>query len=98
MDFPLAGVAVMVHRKAGVIEDLKICLTGVSSAPVVVSKASELARGKSLTPELCALVVDASYDAAHPVGNLEATPSRRRSMVRLMTEEMLAAMQIELQE
>jgi CO/xanthine dehydrogenase FAD-binding subunit len=98
MDFPLAGAAVMVHRKAGVIEDLKICLTGVSSAPVVVSKASELARGKSLTPELCALVVDASYDAAHPVGNLEATPSRRRSMVRLMTEEMLAAMQIELQE
>jgi 4-hydroxybenzoyl-CoA reductase subunit beta len=91
MDFPLAGVAIMVNRKAGNIEALKICLTGVSSAPVIVSEASELAQGKSLTAELTALIADAAYKAAHPVSNLESSPSHRRSMVRLMTEEMLAA-------
>ena len=91
MDFPLAGVAVTVSRKAGTIEGLNICLTGVSSSPVVVLKASELARGKGLTAELTALIADAAYTAAHPVGNLEGAPSRRKSMVRLMTEEILAA-------
>jgi 4-hydroxybenzoyl-CoA reductase subunit beta len=91
MDFPLAGVAVVVNRKAGAIADLKICLTGVSSAPVVVSKASELVREEGAAPEVAALAADAAYDAAHPVGNVEGSPSRRRLMVRLMTEEILAA-------
>ena len=90
MDFPLAGVAIMMNGRAGKIEDLKICLTGVASAPVVVSNASELARGKTLTAELTAVIADAAYKAARPVGNLESAPSRRRSMVRLMTEEVLA--------
>ena len=71
-------------------EDLKICLTGVASAPVIISEASELVQEKSLTAELTALIADAAYKAAHPVGNVEGTPSHRRSMVRLMTEEMLA--------
>jgi len=92
MDFPIAGIAVMVNRKAGNVEDLRVCLTGVSSSPVIVSKASGLARGKGLTSELIGLVADAAYRAAHPVGNLESTPSRRKEMVRLMTGEMLAAM------
>jgi 4-hydroxybenzoyl-CoA reductase subunit beta len=89
MDFPIAGVAIMVNRKAGRIEDLNICLTGVSSSPVVVSNLSELAKGKSLTAELTALIADAACKAGRPVSNLESTPSRRKSMVRLMTEEAL---------
>jgi len=92
MDFPLAGVAIMINRRAGRIEDLNICLTGVSSSPVIVAKASELARGKDLTAELTALIADAAYTAARPVGNLEGIASNRRSMVRLMTEEILSAM------
>jgi 4-hydroxybenzoyl-CoA reductase subunit beta len=91
MDFPLAGVAVAVSRKAATIEELSLCLTGISSSPVVVSKASGLARGKSMTAELSTLIADAAYNAAHPVGNLEDTPSRRKAMVRLMTEEILGA-------
>jgi 4-hydroxybenzoyl-CoA reductase subunit beta len=91
MDFPLAGVAIKIDRGAGNIKALNICLTGVSSAPVIVSEASELARGKGLTAELTALIADAAYKAAHPVGNLESTPARRRLMVRLMTEAILAA-------
>ena len=93
MDFPLAGVAIMIDRRAGKIEALNICLTGVSSSPVVVPKASELAQGKSLTAELAVLIGDAAYAAAHPVGTVESTPPIRRSMVRFMTEEMLAAIQ-----
>jgi 4-hydroxybenzoyl-CoA reductase beta subunit len=92
MDYPLAGVAVKTSRKAGSVEELKVCLTGVSSAPVILSKASELARGKDLTDELTGLIADAAYKAAHPVDNLEVPASRRREMVRLMTAEMLRNM------
>ena len=91
MDFPLAGVAIMIRKKAAVIEDLKVCLTGVASAPIVVSKASELAQGKNLTAELVAKIADAAFRAAQPVGNVESSPSHRRAMVRLMAEEILAA-------
>jgi len=89
MDFPLAGVAIRVHRRADIIDDLKVCLTGVSSAPVIVSKVSGLARGKGLTPELIALIADATYDAAHPQANLEGDPRARRFMIRVMAEEIL---------
>ena len=92
MDFPLAGVAVRIDRRAGNVEDLRVCLTGVSSSPVIVSKASGLARGKGLTAELAGLIAEAAYRAARPVDNLEVSSSRRKGMVRLMTGEMLAAM------
>lgn len=56
----------------------------------MVAKASESACGKGLTAELTALIADAAYTAARPVGNLEGTPpSRRISMVRLVAEEVL---------
>lgn len=89
MDFPLAGSVIVVNRKGEIIEDLRVCLTGVSSSPVVVAKAAEIARGERLSPELIALVADAAYTAAHPMKNLEASAGRRRSMVRVMTEEIL---------
>lgn len=90
MDFPLAGVAAVVKERAGVIEDLSICLTGVSSSPVMVSKASEFARGKRLSPEVISLVADEAHAAARPVDNVEDSAARRRSMVRAMTGEIMA--------
>ena len=88
IDFPLAGVALVMNTKAGKVEDLNICLTGVASGPVIVARAPELARGRDLTAELTREIA-AAYSAAHLVSNIGGTPSRRRSMVRLMTEEML---------
>lgn len=47
IDFPLAGVAVALKRKGGVLEDLRIACTGVASRPPAVDGLDEL-KGKPL--------------------------------------------------
>ena len=47
IDFPLAGVAVSLKRKGGVLEDLRIACTGVASRPPAVDGLDEI-KGKPL--------------------------------------------------
>jgi 4-hydroxybenzoyl-CoA reductase subunit beta len=90
VDFPLAGVALVVIREGGFIRRLAICLTGGSSGPVMVTEAATPAAGKELTPSMIRDIAEIVRKAAHPVANLEDTPAHRRSMIVLLTEEMLS--------
>ena len=49
IDYPLAGVAVVLKRSNGHIEDARVALTAVNPAPVLVKGATELLAGKRLT-------------------------------------------------
>jgi len=91
IDFPLAGVASALKLNNGMVEDLELCLTGVASRPVAVPKAREAAKGKPLSREIAMEVGKLAYAAAHPLANLEGDPAARRSMIRIMTEDMLAS-------
>jgi CO/xanthine dehydrogenase FAD-binding subunit len=84
-------VAVALRRNNGFVENLKICLTGVASSPVLVSEAGEIAKGKRLSRELARETGKLAYASAHPLANLEGDPVKRRSMVRIMTEDILAS-------
>jgi 4-hydroxybenzoyl-CoA reductase subunit beta len=89
IDYPLAGVAVALKSNSGLVEDLRVCLTGVASAPVLVPIPDDLTKDKHLTPALALEVSNLAYEAARPLANLEGDPARRRTMIRLMTEEIL---------
>ena len=89
IDFPLAGVAVFLKQGNGSIENLKICLTGVASSPVLVP--CETAKGRSLGRDLGREMGKSAYAGAHPLANLEGDPARRRSMIRIITEDILAS-------
>jgi 4-hydroxybenzoyl-CoA reductase subunit beta len=89
MDFPLAGVAVVLKQNNGSIQNLKICLTGVASSPVLVP--CETAKGMSLGRDLARETGKSAYAAAHPLANLEGDPAKRRSMIRIITEDILAS-------
>jgi 4-hydroxybenzoyl-CoA reductase subunit beta len=89
MDFPLAGAAVALSFNGETINDVRICLTGVSSAPVLIKETKELALGKGLAPDLIGELARRAYTSAHPVANVEDSPSHRRSMVRILVEEIL---------
>lgn len=91
IDFPLAGVAAALKPGNGLVEDLKLCLTGVASRPVTVPGAGEAAKGKPLSRELAREVGRLAYAAAHPLANLEGDPATRRSMIRVMTEDILTS-------
>jgi 4-hydroxybenzoyl-CoA reductase subunit beta len=91
IDFPLAGVAMALSMDGDTITDLRLCLTGVWSSPVLVTGVREMAAGRKLTAALATEVAHAAYEAAHPLPNTAGTPERRRSMLLCMVEDMLLA-------
>jgi 4-hydroxybenzoyl-CoA reductase subunit beta len=91
IDFPLAGVAAALKLDNGLVEDLRLCLTGVASCPVPVQGAAEAAKGKPFSREVAGEVGRLAYAAAHPLANLEGDPATRRSMIRIMTKDILTS-------
>ncbi|TEU21782.1 MAG: hypothetical protein E3J21_01645 [Anaerolineales bacterium] len=90
MDFPLIGVAAVLHWNGEGCARAKVVLTAVASAPVVVEEASKLLEGQKPDEETIAKVAEAAYEVAHPVANVGSTPLYRRKMVRVMTRRALA--------
>jgi 4-hydroxybenzoyl-CoA reductase subunit beta len=90
MDFPMAGVAVMVKRnRDGTIEQAKIVLGAVGSSPTEVPKAAGLLEGHKLTDDLLQRVSREVVDRAQPVGNLAMNASYRRKMVGVLVKRAL---------
>ena len=90
MDFPLVGVAAVLHRDGGRCVQAKVVLTAVASAPVVVEEASKLLEGQKRDEEVMARAAEAAYGVAHPVANVGSTPRYRRKMVRVMAKRAIA--------
>jgi len=90
MDFPMAGVAVMVKRNgSGTIEQAKIVLGAVGTSPAEVPKAAALLEGHKLTEDLLQGVSREVVDRAQPVGNLAMDASYRRKMVGVLVKRAL---------
>ncbi len=69
--------------------DVKVALTGVEKAPLLVKAADEL-KGKQITDEVIEGLAEAAYKEAHPVNNASGlTPKYRRDMVRIYVKSAL---------
>jgi 4-hydroxybenzoyl-CoA reductase subunit beta len=90
MDFPMAGVAVMVKsNRSGTIEEAKIVVGAVGSSPIEVPKAAGLLQGYKPTDDLLQRVSREVVDRVRPVGNLAMDASYRRKMVGVLVERAL---------
>ncbi len=90
MDFPMAGVAVMVKKdRDGRIEKAKLVLGAVGSSPIEVSNAGQLLEGQRPTDELLQSVSQEAMDRAHPVANLAMNANYRRKMVGVLAKRAL---------
>ena len=52
IDYPLAGVAVVMKRSNGHVADVRVGITAVNPAPLLVKGTSELLFGKEVDQEL----------------------------------------------
>jgi len=86
IDYPLAGVAVVLKRSNGHVADARIGITGVNPAPLLVTGASELLAGKVLDETLAAAVGDLAAKTAKPLTTSALTPEYRREMIRVFTK------------
>jgi 4-hydroxybenzoyl-CoA reductase subunit beta len=89
-DFPILGVAAAVKLTDGMIEDARLVLGAVGSAPVDQSKLTQPLVGTRPTREAIQAVAAAAYKGAHPLDNTDLNYAWRKKMARVYVERALA--------
>jgi 4-hydroxybenzoyl-CoA reductase subunit beta len=91
IDYPLAGVAVVIRRSNGYVADARIGITAVNPAPLLVKGASDLLVGKAVDETLAEAVGDLAASTAKPLTTSALTPEYRREMIRVFTKRAVLA-------
>jgi 4-hydroxybenzoyl-CoA reductase subunit beta len=91
IDYPLAGVAVVMKRSNGHVADARVAITAVNPAPMLVNGASEMLAGKALDEALADGVGDLAARSAKPLTTSALTPEYRREMIRVFTKRAVLA-------
>ena len=91
IDYPLAGVAVVMKRANGHVLDARLAITAVNPAPMLVKGASAMLQGKSFNEELAESVADLAARTAKPLTTSALTPEYRREMIRVFTKRAILA-------
>jgi 4-hydroxybenzoyl-CoA reductase subunit beta len=91
IDYPLAGLAVVMKRSNGHIGDARLAITAVNPAPLLVEGASELLAGKTLDESLAEAVGDLAAKSARPLTTSALTPEYRREMIRVFAKRAVLA-------
>jgi 4-hydroxybenzoyl-CoA reductase subunit beta len=86
IDYPLAGVAVVIKRSNRHIADARVAITAVNPAPFLVKGASELLAGKAMDEGLAEAVGNLAAKTAKPLTTSALTPEYRREMIRVFTK------------
>ena len=86
IDYPLAGVAVALKRSNGQVEDVRVSITAVNPAPLLVRGIEKELVGKSMTEEIAAAVGELAARTAKPLTTSALTPEYRREMIRVFAK------------
>jgi len=86
IDYPLAGVAVACRRSNGHVEDLRIALTAVNPAPVLVKGIASALNGGMMNEDVAEKIADLAARTAKPLTTSALTPEYRREMIRVFTK------------
>jgi len=89
IDYPLAGVAVVLRRSNGHVEDARIALTAVNAAPVLVKGIREVFSGQALDEAVAEKAAELAARTAKPLTTSALTPEYRREMIRVFTRRAL---------
>jgi 4-hydroxybenzoyl-CoA reductase subunit beta len=95
IDYPLAGVAVVLKQSNGHIEDVRVALTAVNPAPVLVKGASKLLAGKRMTEEWAEAAGALAAQTAKPLTTSALTAEYRREMIRVFTKRAVLSLATE---
>jgi 4-hydroxybenzoyl-CoA reductase subunit beta len=91
IDYPLAGVAVVMKRSNGQVADARIAMTAVNPAPMLVQRAGEMLIGKTIDEALAEAAGDIAARTAKPLTTSALTPEYRREIIRVFTKRAVLA-------
>jgi 4-hydroxybenzoyl-CoA reductase subunit beta len=84
IDFPILGVAAAVKRfPDGTVDEARIVLGAVHTAPVDASDAAAFLRGRTLDAETIEMAAGIAYKPAKPLDNADLVYSWRKRMARI---------------
>jgi 4-hydroxybenzoyl-CoA reductase subunit beta len=91
IDFPLVGVAAQIalNEKRDRCEEAKIILNAIGPAPIEVPEAETYLKNSLLNHEVIRKASEMAAHVAHPVANVDSTPTYRRKMVAILTQKAL---------
>jgi 4-hydroxybenzoyl-CoA reductase subunit beta len=92
IDYPLAGVAVVVKRSTGQVQDIQIALTAVNPAPVLVKGLTALMNQGQIDDNAAEYAGELAARTAKPLTTSALTPEYRREMIRVFTKRTLLAL------
>jgi 4-hydroxybenzoyl-CoA reductase subunit beta len=91
IDYPLAGVAVAIKESNGQIDDLRVGITAVNPAPMLVKGTEKLIANGSSGEEIAEAAGDLAARTAKPLTTSALTPEYRREMIRVFTTRAVMA-------
>jgi 4-hydroxybenzoyl-CoA reductase subunit beta len=91
IDYPLAGVAVVMKRSNGHVSDARIGITAVNPAPLLVEGVSEMLAGQTVDENLAEAAGDLAAKVSKPLTTSALTPEYRREMIRVFTKRAVLA-------
>jgi 4-hydroxybenzoyl-CoA reductase subunit beta len=91
IDYPLAGVAVVMKRSNGHVSDARIAMTAVNPAPLLVEQAGGMLIGKVVDDALAQAAGEVAARTAKPLTTSALTPEYRREMIRVFTKRAVLA-------
>jgi 4-hydroxybenzoyl-CoA reductase subunit beta len=91
IDYPLAGVAVVMKKSNGHVEDLRIGVTAVNPAPILVKGLDSILNG-GLDEASAEAVAEQAARTAKPLTTSALTPEYRREMIRVFTRRAILAL------
>jgi 4-hydroxybenzoyl-CoA reductase subunit beta len=89
-DFPVLSVGAAVRREGGVVADARLVLGGVASAPLRLSAAEALLRGRVLDAAAIAEAAEAAAGPSRPMDNTDFSFLWRKAMTRKWVERALS--------
>ncbi len=95
IDYPLAGVAVVMKRCNGHVADARIGITAVNPAPFLVNGIPGLLQGKPMAETLAEAAGDLAARTAKPLTTSALTPEYRREMIRVFAKRAVLAVAAE---
>ncbi len=91
IDYPLAGVAVALKKNGGPIEAVRLAITAVNPAPLLVAGVDNALVGKQVDDHLAIVVGELAAKTAKPLTTSALTPEYRREIVKVYAKRALLA-------
>jgi 4-hydroxybenzoyl-CoA reductase subunit beta len=91
IDYPLAGVAVVMKKSNGHVEDVRIGITAVNPAPLLIKGLDSMLSGE-LDEATADVIGELAARTAKPLTTSALTPEYRREMIRVFTKRAVLAL------